>query len=148
LENSKILTFNISIQSELSELNRLRKFIEENLNFINILDLNRIILAVDEIVSNIIEHGYKLKSNYKIFIDFTITNDNQIIIKIEDNAPHFNILNYTKPDPNKHAEKGKSRGLGLFLVSSIIDQIYYEPKHPIGNINILIKKIQEGKNFP
>ncbi|GIX41470.1 MAG: hypothetical protein KatS3mg129_1203 [Leptospiraceae bacterium] len=133
-------SFSIVINSQLSELNRIREAIEEKLNYIDIVELNRIILAIDEILSNIIEHGYKLKANNFIYIDFQLF-DKKLIVKIEDNAPHFNILNYTDPDLEQHANKGKPRGLGLFLVRSIMDEIQYEPKIPEGNINILIKHL-------
>ncbi len=140
MDDSKI-NFKIVLKSELSELDRIRNIIEDKLHFIELIDRNRIVLVIDEIISNIIEHGYKLDPNNIIEIEVEVLNQEKIIIKIYDNAPHFDLSKIPNPNLIEHSTEGKARGLGLFLVRSIVDEIQYKPKYPQGNINILIKKI-------
>jgi len=140
LDESKI-NFKIVVKSELSELDRIRSVLKDKLHFIELIERNRIVLVVDEILSNIIEHGYKLNPNNLIEIEVEVLNQEKIIIKIYDDAPHFDLSKTSNPNLMEHATEGKPRGLGLFLVRSIVDEIQYQPKYPQGNINILIKKI-------
>lgn len=131
--------YNIKIKAELSELNPLRERIEKILSFVDILELNRIVLAVDEIVSNIIEHGYKFNSKEVIEINITINNEHDLLIEILDNAPYFKPDIQSRVNLESYPEEGKHRGLGLILVQYITDEFNYYPREPVGNQYILKK---------
>ncbi len=133
--------YKIRIKSELSELNPLREEIEKILSFLDILELNRIVLAIDEVVSNIIEHGYKFDSKNIIEINLTINNEQDLLIEILDNAPYFNPLIQTKINLESYPEEGKHRGLGLILVQYITDEFNCYQRNPIGNQYILKKRL-------
>lgn len=91
---------------------------------------NRIILAIDEALSNVIQHGY---TNYtKDIIKLTLScNTKGFVFKIEDNADTF----------LGQDEKIESRGFGLFIINNIMEMERLQVAK--GNILILKKNFSE-----
>ncbi|MCX7999421.1 MAG: ATP-binding protein [Leptospiraceae bacterium] len=126
---------NIQIKSQLSELRKLRKFTEDFYkNILEEVELDRVLLAIEEAVSNVILHGYK--NNEEGLIEVTLSySENEISICILDRAPFFN-RNDLKLDL-KEMPSTPFGGLGIHLMKKIM-QIDYAPR--VGGGNILIMK--------
>lgn len=76
-------------------------------------------LAVDEIVVNIIEHGYGATPGT---IRFTVTaDDDRVTVETVDYGRRFDPDNVPAPDLD-HAQVG---GYGLFLVHQLMDEVHY-----------------------
>ena len=85
---------------------------------------NKIILAVDEAVSNIIEHGYE--SGQEGSIEILITSDEKRFqIVIRDSGKVFDPDGISDPNIENHVARGKRRGLGIFLMRQIMDEVRY-----------------------
>ena len=82
-------------------------------------------LALDEMVSNSIIHGYtgSLKGEIKVQI-FLITNGIKIVF--EERGREFNPFTTEEPDLDAPLSERKIDGLGLFIVKQIMDEIYFE----------------------
>ena len=94
-------------------------------------------LAVEEVITNVIVHGYK-KPGGDIDISFRIT-CSSTEIEIADNAPPFNPLSLPEPDISGDISDRKVGGLGVFLVRQVMDDVRY--RHENGkNILILEKR--------
>lgn len=112
-------------RNQLSELETSRKKIDE---FIGIeLDSktkNRIILSLDEAVSNIIEHGFPdaIESLISIFIRL---DTEKILFILEDSGIAFNPLESKPVDIDEHLEIGEDGGVGIHIVQKIMN-IQYE----------------------
>jgi serine/threonine-protein kinase RsbW len=91
-------------------------------------------VAVEEVVVNIIKHGYgeKLNGNIDLYIE---KSPEQIAIHILDTAPMFNMLNTIPPNLETELNERPIGGLGIFMVKKMMDDIFYQRE---GNINHLI----------
>lgn len=98
--------------------------------------LNRILIAVDEAVTNIIEHGYDGAANSTGTIDIHIEVDPDLFtIAITDQGDTFDPRQLSDVDIARHVAAGKNGGLGVFLIRKIMDVVIYQ--HETGKHNKL-----------
>jgi anti-sigma regulatory factor (Ser/Thr protein kinase) len=93
-------------------------------------------LVVEEAVSNIIFYAFNDSGKHEIGISISLENS-QLTIKITDDGIPFNPLAQEQPDINLSAEERPVGGLGIFLISQIMDEMNYDR---IKNQNILTLK--------
>ncbi|MEK7413338.1 MAG: ATP-binding protein [Planctomycetota bacterium] len=98
--------------------------------------INRILIAVDEAVTNIIEHGYEGKATGEGKIEIHIEVDPDLFtIAITDQGEYFDPRKMTDVDLARHVAAGKNGGLGVFLIRKIMDVVHYH--HETGRHNKL-----------
>jgi anti-sigma regulatory factor (Ser/Thr protein kinase) len=131
--NTKIKHF--VIENQIGELSTLAEQIDDlaaQWDLAQAMAMN-INLVVEEAVSNIIFYAYN--NNYKHKIKISISLENKMLtIKITDDGIPFNPLEQQQPDINLPAEERPVGGLGIFLISHMMDELNYIRK---GNQNIL-----------
>jgi serine/threonine-protein kinase RsbW len=99
-------------------------------------------LALEEVVSNIIEHSYGEDAG-KIVFRFTITSED-IAIEVEDFGERGKdysmngVGDYKTLKELRDKNQGRMRGLGVFLVRKIMDEVRYEVVP--GQVNRIIMK--------
>ena len=81
-------------------------------------------LAVEEIVTNIITHGYRGEPNESISIDLDLAPE-ELMILIEDTAPAYNPLLAPRPDVESPLAERKPGGLGVYLSRQLMDGLEY-----------------------
>lgn len=81
-------------------------------------------LAVDEAVTNVIEHGYEGREG-KIHIRCEVTPD-EVVLTIEDWAKPFDPSSVKEPQFSDNVEKRRIGGLGIYLMKKKMDQVAYE----------------------
>lgn len=81
-------------------------------------------LVIEEAVSNIIFYAFKDSGKHEIKISVSLTNK-KLIIKIIDKGIPFNPLSLQQPDITLPAEERPIGGLGVFLISQIMDKMSY-----------------------
>lgn len=98
-------------------------------------------LAVDEIATNIISHGYEesgLEGNIKVHGNIE---NNQVVIILEDTGiPYDPTTKTLDQDLNLSLEERPVGGLGVFLAIDGVDEFLYERDGNV-NRNILIVKL-------
>jgi anti-sigma regulatory factor (Ser/Thr protein kinase) len=100
-------------------------------------------LALEEIVTNIITHGYGGREEYDIAIRFSLEKHN-LRIQIKDSAPEFNPLDINTPDDlDKPLEDRNIGGLGIHLVKKFTDNFIYR-RSKSKNIVTLLKSLENG----
>jgi len=100
-------------------------------------------LALEEIVTNIIQYGYNGKEEYDITIRFSIEK-HSLRIQIKDSSPEFNPLNVSEPtDMNNPVEDRNIGGLGIHLVKKFTDNFSYRRMNS-KNVITLLKSIGDG----
>jgi len=83
-------------------------------------------LAVEEICTNIVEHGYGHDGAAK-FIDISCMLDTDLLtIVIADDAESFNPLSLSDPDPNTPLWEREGGGWGIYFVKQYMNDIRYE----------------------
>jgi serine/threonine-protein kinase RsbW len=95
-------------------------------------------LAVDEVASNIILHGYTHQTGP---IHLTIwKEDNAVIIQIQDRGEPFNPLEADKPDLQAPLEERSPGGLGIHFLKTVTNSVHYQFKDG-KNILTLVKNL-------
>lgn len=90
-------------------------------------------LVVEEAFSNIVFYAFNDKGKHEINISISL-NNSTLKIELTDDGIPFNPLSHKPPDTNLPADERPIGGLGIFLISQIMDEMNYTRK---GNRNIL-----------
>jgi anti-sigma regulatory factor (Ser/Thr protein kinase) len=93
-------------------------------------------LVVEEALSNIIFYAFCDNKTHKIRISFSLNYD-LLTIRITDDGIAFDPTLRQLPDVSLPAVERPIGGLGIFLISKIMDTVHYARKN---NRNILILK--------
>lgn len=130
--------YKITIQSKLSELDKIRSFIYDKIsdNKISEKEIFSIALAVDEACTNIIKYAHKDNKAKPINLELTNSNS-EIIIRIYDEGKPFDLSQAKLPDLEEHIKSLTRGGLGIHIIRSVIDEIYYFPAENSKGKNIL-----------
>ena len=90
-------------------------------------DMHRIILAVDEAVANIMEHAYENREDEgELTIRMMVDADaSKFEVVIHDSGREFDPSEIETPDITKHVAAGRRKGLGIFLMRQIMDEVKY-----------------------
>ena len=101
-------------------------------------EVHKIVLAIDEAVTNIIEYGYNKGEQGTIELEADWEKDKfQVVIR--DSARVFNPEAIPSPDMEEHVKAGRKKGLGLFLMRQIMDEVRYRYKDGVQNELTLVK---------
>lgn len=105
------------------------------------IEVNRILLAIEEAMVNIFEHGYggpgPVTLNYEL-------QEDRIRIVIDDEAPLFDPTSGELPNPESLGEAGRPGGYGIYLMRTIMH--VQHQSHSVGNRLILEKRLPGLKN--
>jgi serine/threonine-protein kinase RsbW len=89
-------------------------------------ELNRLTLAVDESVTNIMEHAYEHDLEGNEQIEIVIEGSPEVFVAcIRDWGTTFNPLDVPAPNLKDHVKEGRKHGLGIFLIRQIMDEVAY-----------------------
>ncbi|MBZ5560808.1 MAG: ATP-binding protein [Acidobacteriia bacterium] len=94
-------------------------------------------LVLDEVVSNVIRHGYRDKRQHEIRVDLDFQ-DGELTIQVEDDGVHFSPLQVTPPDITKPINERPVGGLGIYMVRQIMDSLDY--RRETGRNSLIMKK--------
>lgn len=101
-------------------------------------------LAVDEATTNIIEHGYGHECPSRIDITCEPIK-NGLKIVIYDDAEPFDPTVVPDPEINVSLDDIKPRGLGIFFMRKMMDEVNYETSPDKGNTLTMIKRHRKKK---
>lgn len=123
----------MTIPSSLENLSLIRALVKTylELQHINEKDIFQLLSVVDELSTNVVEHGYKYKPG-DIILEIQRSND-VIQLIVEDNGVGF--------DENKLSKE--EGGMGLFIARTIADNFKIEKKLN-GTLFKIEKKIKEA----
>lgn len=97
-------------------------------------------LVLEEAVSNVIFYAFEDERIHEIKIRISL-NDNLLTIEITDDGKPFDPTSLKQPDISLEAEDRPIGGLGIFLISKIMNEVHYARKNEL-NILTLYKTIQ------
>lgn len=120
-------------KAELTNLQPIIGFISNYAQKVGFSSLDKIQLACEEVVVNIINYAYCGKSG-EVEISLNVASRNRINVEIRDWGVPFNPLSCQKADTSSCLEDRKIGGLGVFLACKIADKVEYKRKQ---NTNIL-----------
>lgn len=82
-------------------------------------------LCLDEVLANVIRHGYGIGENGTIQVTVECPGD-LIRLAVRDEAAPFNPLDAADPDLDVAPEDRPIGGLGIFLVKQLMDTVSYD----------------------
>lgn len=82
-------------------------------------------VALDEILSNVVRHGLMGVPGAVIELAFA-SESGVVCVEITDSARAFNPLEAPAPDTTSSLDERVPGGLGIALVSSLMDEVHYE----------------------
>ena len=123
------------LKSQFVELTRLageitRLGAEHRLSEEAIFHLN---LALEEVLSNIIRHGYGEREDGEISLAIHLAPE-AVVVTVEDYGVPFNPLEVPDPDLTVPLDERAVGGLGVYLVRQLMDEVTYRAE---GGKNIL-----------
>jgi anti-anti-sigma factor len=83
-------------------------------------------MAVDEALTNIIEHGYAYEGDDSQIEIVCTTETERFLITIVDDSPAFNPLGHQAPDPAEPLDTRKPGGWGIYFIRKLMDDVQYE----------------------
>ncbi len=115
------------VPNDTRHLVKIRKIVEEaaHCSFSDDMEVARIVLAVDEAVSNIMEHAYEdagRNGDIRMAIDADCS---RFEVLITDSGKEFDPVEVDVPEMSEHVKQGKKKGLGIFLMRQIMDEVKY-----------------------
>lgn len=121
------LSQTFTLANDLAEISRLADGIE---TFCAPLDpgpkdLMAVQLAVEEAVTNVINHGYTDGQAHTFTVELTLE-DRRLTTVITDDAPAYDPLARPEVDTSKPLEEREIGGLGVHLVKKLMDSAQYE----------------------
>ena len=121
-----IATRSIKLRNDASECSRLYAFLAECFSDLSIAeDIHHDLkLVSEEILSNIIRHGYDSAQTAEVVIEFIAT-ENSISLSFRDTGNAFNPLDTNRQSVGEDLSEG---GMGFHLVRSLTDKQEYERK--------------------
>ena len=97
-------------------------------------------LAVEEVVTNVIDHGYAGMPTGPVTVRFR-HDPRQIIVTIEDLARPFDSSRLAAPDIAAPLEQRAIGGLGWHLVHQVMDEVRHVQGGTHGNRVTLVKRL-------
>jgi anti-sigma regulatory factor (Ser/Thr protein kinase) len=110
-------------------------------------DCYQVEMAVDEAVTNIIEHSYggeappTTEQGKRGYIVVFMEHEDGVVIDIFDHGKGFDFDNHPIADPQEYLAQGNERGLGMFIISQFVDEIDYQRGTEQGNRLRLTKRV-------
>lgn len=117
----------IILANDITEINRLEKFIEEigeafSLKPDMVFNLN---LVLEEAVANVINYAYPQGEKQSIYLSASL-HDNSIVLVLTDTGKEFDPTMAPEADITLSAEERPIGGLGIFLIRQIMNEVKYE----------------------
>lgn len=129
----------IRIVAETQQLSRVRAFIRRQIAELEFSEFeeNNIVLAVDEACANLIQHAYHSEPDAFIHLR-VIVEPGALRVEISDNAAPFNPGDSQLPDMRQYFVEHRHHGLGILLMTRVMDEIDYKPAGSGSMLNTLI----------
>lgn len=97
-------------------------------------------LALEEIVTNVISHGYIDEAEHHIAVRLSVQAD-EFVVEVTDDAQPFDPLQASPPETTSTLQARAVGGLGIHLARKLMDALEYRREQ---NKNILIMKKRIG----
>lgn len=134
--------FHKCVQGQLSEIEGLTEEIHAWADHCNIpaRTINSVILMMDELLTNVITHGYSEEDGGEIEVRLTLIAD-AVEVTIRDSAPAFDPFSIAEPDTTLGIDERDIGGLGVHFVRKMADNFSYQRDDNINEVRFI-------KHFP
>ena len=137
------MKYKYKVGCSIENLKGVRDFIRTSLKNHGIADLiiSEIVLALDEMCSNLMIHSHHCNADEMFEINIYVENNKPLVFELIDDGTVFDINQFSEPALNNIIHEKRKGGMGIRLVKSIMDKIEYD-KHRGRNVCRLTKTLQ------
>ncbi|NJN17053.1 MAG: anti-sigma factor antagonist [Oscillochloris sp.] len=100
-------------------------------------------LAVDEAATNVIQHAYDEDTPGELTLGWSCEN-NRFVITLRDNGRSFDPAGVPPPDIYSSLEERQVGGLGLYLITRLMDEVRFDFHPQEGNVLTMVKYLIGG----
>ena len=135
----------VELQANLSEIGHLAGQVEAfgNRNNVSAEVIGHINLALDELLTNTISHGFDGPSSDPITVTLGL-DDGLITIELVDSGKPFDLFAVADPDISQPIDKRPIGGLGIFLVRRVMDHVDYRQASGQNRVTLIKKTHAPG----
>lgn len=121
------MNYQHKIGCSLENLKGIRDFVRKSLrgHVTSDVVLNEIILALDEMCSNLMIHAHHCNPDHFLELSIDVPEKGQLIFEISDDGEMFDINQFSEPTLDNLVHEKRKGGLGIRLVKSIMDDVQY-----------------------
>lgn len=132
----------VRLPADLREIERLNRIIRHfgELHEIPSRVLYAVNLALDEVVTNVIRHGYEDPKDKEVVVEVTAC-EGTVATVVSDSGQPFNPLDVPPPDIEAPLAERELGGLGIHLVRNLMDRAEYRRENE-KNVLTLSKRIR------
>lgn len=140
------LSDRLEVQAHTQNLAVVREFIHNCIDrsLLPQCDHNKVVLAVDEALANTIQHGYEDRDDGTVEI-LIVADASKFSVTIKDTGLSYDAAADSSKkegfDLSAHIKSGNKRGLGLFIMRRVMDEVRYTSRDGDVNELTLIKYI-------
>ena len=122
------MKYSYKVGCSTENLRGIRDFIRGSLknHGVSDLDVSEMVLAMDEMCSNLIIHAHHCNSDELFELHIIAEPRKPIVFEIIDDGTVFDINQFHEPDLGNIIHQKRKGGLGIRLVKSIMDKVEYE----------------------
>lgn len=134
------MVYQFRIAADVEQLIVARQFVEDTAARLDVKSdaISKIVLAVDELITNIIVHGYQGRPG-SIDIELQAIGSD-LEIRLRDQSPPFDPATVPEPAFDMPLDERPLGGLGIYLARKIMDSLTYQSTVGRGNELTLLKK--------
>lgn len=119
--------------------NRIRKYLGRV--GVDKRETGQIVLATDEAVANVIEHGYREDGVSKVEVEIS-KDDREVRLSARDRSkPAYDPTRHRDPNIEEHLKAGHRGGLGIFLIRKMMDDMRHSVLAEGINELVMVKRI-------
>ena len=121
-------SYKYKVGCSIENLKGVRDFIRGSLKNHEIPDLqiSEIVLALDEMCSNLMIHAHNCKNEDLFELVIHVDNASPLVFEIIDDGTVFDINQFSTPAIDNIIHEKRKGGLGIRLVKSIMDKVEYQ----------------------
>jgi len=137
------MNYKYKVGCSIENLKNVRDFIRGSLKHyaISDLEISEIVLALDEMCSNLIIHAHHCNPDDLFELNILVEKDQPLVFELIDDGTVFDINQFNTPAIDSIIHAKRKGGLGIRLVKSIMDKIEYQ-KEDNRNVCRLTKTVQ------
>lgn len=135
-------SFSLQVTSDMANLQAVADFIAEVARAIDLSErqFEDVHMAVDEAVTNVMEHAYAGRQDGEILI-MAHREPKELVIEIRDYGKPFDPSKVKAPNVKGPLSKRSIGGLGIFFMKKLMDKVEFHRDHA-GNVTRLHKKLK------
>lgn len=139
----------LEVQGRADQLDKIREWVGQVAQQAGLDDdqIFRVQMSVDEACANVVEHAYESSDGGKIVLKCA-WDDETLTITIRDYGKPFDPQAVPAPNLSTDLEARKPRGLGLYFMYQMMDQVHFEFGQDGYNTLVLVKKIKPDQDAP